>query len=139
MVDTVTPEKRSWIMRQITGKDTHPERVLRQLLHAEGYRFRLHRNDLPGKPDIVLPKYRVVIFVHGCFWHGHECQRGRRPKTNEDYWNRKLAKNAERDRMTREACKDIGWKPIVIWECEMKRNSRAVLDRLMVDLPKEEN
>ncbi len=117
MADVVTPEKRSWIMRQISEKDTRPEPALRKLLHPHGYRFRLHRSDLPGKPDIVLPRYRVVIFLHGCFWHGHECQKRRRPKTNRDYRNKELARNVERDRTTQEACKEVGWKPIVVWEC----------------------
>ena len=121
MSDTVAPNKRSWIMRQVKSKDTSPERLVRSLLHGMGYRFRLHRRDLPGVPDIVFPGRKKVVFVHGCFWHGHSCPRGARlPKTNKEYWRQKIAKNKERDRRRVEELQDLGWDVLVIWECETK-------------------
>jgi len=121
MSDTVAPNKRSWIMRQVKSKDTSPERLVRSLLHGMGYRFRLHRRDLPGSPDIVFPGRKKVIFVHGCFWHGHSCPRGSRlPKTNTEYWRRKIARNKERDRVRIEELRNLGWRVLVVWECETK-------------------
>jgi DNA mismatch endonuclease (patch repair protein) len=97
-MDVFSREKRSQIMSRVSGKNTKPELIVRSMLHSMGYRFRLHRSDLPGKPDITLPKYKKIIFVHGCFWHGHQdCQRAKRPTTNKKFWNEKLAKNIERD------------------------------------------
>lgn len=121
MVDMVPPERRSEIMRRITGKDTEPEMVVRRMLHRIGFRFRLHRNDLPGKPDIVLPKWKAVILVHGCFWHGHGCSsKNRRPKSNADYWNSKIDRNIERDSENLTKLRSLGWKAIVVWACEIK-------------------
>ena len=125
------------MMRQIKSRDTSPEIMLRSLLHAHGYRFRLHRVDLPGKPDIVLPKYRTVVYVHGCFWHGHTCQKGRRPGTNTGYWNQKLERNKLRDRKNLRACRDAGWNPVVVWACQMK-NPEKVMQRLSKLLTKVE-
>lgn len=125
VTDCFTPEKRSWVMRQIKGKDTKPEVILRQELHRMGYRFRLHRADLPGKPDIVLPKYRVAIYVNGCFWHGHSCQKGRRPKSNSEYWDAKLQRNRDRDKRIARECRELKWNRIVVWECELKRPEHA--------------
>ena len=117
-MDTVSPEKRSWMMSQIKGKNTRPEKIVRSMLHAMGFRFRLQRKDLPGKPDIVLPKYRAVIFVHGCFWHRHDCKVGSRlPKSNIDYWLPKLERNQARDMEHREALENSGWNVLVVWEC----------------------
>jgi len=106
-------------MRAVKGKNTRPEQAVRSLLHALGYRFRLHRKDLPGSPDIVLHGRKAVILVHGCFWHGHGCKRGRRaPKTNADYWTRKLAGNAARDARAKAELEAVGWRVLVVWECE---------------------
>lgn len=112
---------RSEMMSRVRSKDTGPEKRVRSLLHALGYRFRLHRRDLPGSPDIVLPARKVAIFVHGCFWHGHGCKRaGRLPKTNADFWAKKLAANLARDARNRSALENLGWKVLVVWECELK-------------------
>ena len=120
MTDMFTPERRSAIMANIHSADTTPELMLRQMLHAMGCRFRLHRDDLPGKPDIVLSKYRLAILMHGCFWHGHTCKDGRRPASNTEYWNRKLDRNISRDRRNRRALRRLGWRCVVVWECELK-------------------
>jgi DNA mismatch endonuclease (patch repair protein) len=116
-----TPEQRSRIMRAVKGADTTPELAVRRLAHGMGYRFRLHRKDLPGKPDLTFPRLRKVIFVHGCFWHGHDCARGARvPVQNRDYWTRKVARNAERDRIAQSELERLGWKSLVVWECEIR-------------------
>ena len=105
----------------MSGKNTKPELVVRSLLHKMGYRFRLHRKDLPGKPDIILPKYKKIIFVHGCFWHGHtDCPRAKRPSTNKEFWNEKLDKNMARDKATVSSLKRLGWDVLIVWTCEVK-------------------
>jgi len=109
-------------MSRVKGKDTKPEMLIRRSLHRLGYRFRLHRKDLPGSPDIVLPKFRTAIFVNGCFWHGHDCPRGKRPASNTAFWNEKLNKNEERDQRNYQALKQLGWHVEVVWECEIKRS-----------------
>lgn len=120
-MDVFSREKRSQIMSRVSGKNTKPELVVRSLLHNMGYRFRLHRNDLPGKPDITLPKYKKIIFVHGCFWHGHiGCQRAKRPTTNMNFWNEKLNKTIERDEITVNNLKQLGWDVLTVWTCEVK-------------------
>jgi len=120
-MDVFSREKRSQIMSRIGGKNTKPELLVRSILHKMGYRFRLHRNDLPGKPDITLPKYKKVIFVHGCFWHGHaDCSRSKRPTTNIKFWRDKLDKNIERDKTLENDLKALGWKVLVVWSCEVK-------------------
>lgn len=120
MVDHISKERRSWNMSRIGSKDTAPEIFVRSMLHKMGLRFRLHRADLPGIPDIVLPKYRTVVFVHGCFWHQHKgCRRSGSPKSNTTYWHEKLAKNVKRDRKHRRALAKLGWKVILVWECEV--------------------
>ena len=120
-MDVFSREKRSQIMSRVSGKNTKPELVVRSLLHNMGYRFRLHRNDLPGKPDITLPKYNKIIFVHGCFWHGHiDCPRAKRPTTNKLFWNEKLNKNIERDKITVNNLKQLGWDVLTVWTCEVK-------------------
>ena len=120
-MDVFTKEKRSQIMSKIKGKDTKPEKVVRSLLHQMGYRFRLHRRDLPGNPDIVLPKYKKIIFVHGCFWHGHEdCPRAKRPSTNKKFWDEKLSKNIERDKKNQCELGKLGWQLLVVWQCQIK-------------------
>ena len=108
-------------MSRVSGKNTKPEFAVRSLLHNLGYRFRLYRKDLPGKPDITLPKHKKVIFVHGCFWHSHEnCSRSKRPKTNEEFWRNKLDKNIKRDKANINALKNLGWDVLIIWTCEVK-------------------
>ena len=129
-MDKLTPEERSANMRAIRGKDTKPELLVRSMLHRAGYRFSLHRADLPGKPDIVLPKYNTVIFVHGCFWHRHKgCKGATTPKTRTEWWQAKFDRNASNDRENQAALAELGWKVIVVWECELK-NPEKVLSKL---------
>lgn len=121
MPDRLTPAERSAHMARIRGKHTLPEVRVRQLLHGLGYRFRLHRRDLPGSPDIVLPRLRAVVNVHGCFWHQHPgCRLARLPKTRPEYWLPKLARNAARDEQALRDLAALGWRPLVVWECETK-------------------
>ncbi|CAN5314774.1 very short patch repair endonuclease [soil metagenome] len=121
MTDVFTPEHRSRVMATVKGKNTKPELAVRRLLHQLGARFRLHRRDLPGAPDIVLPRRRLAIFVHGCFWHGHDCARGARvPKQNRDYWLGKVGRNRARDIANRAALEASGWRVETVWECELK-------------------
>lgn len=127
MPDIFAPEKRHEIMQNVKTKNTAPEIKLRSLLHKNGFRFRVNRKDLPGKPDIVLPKYRAVIFVHGCFWHGHDCPRGQRPQTNADFWNQKIDRNAIRDKSDVSLLESLGWRVLIVWECEIKKKNEAVL------------
>ena len=127
-------EDRSRIMRAVKGRNTGPEMTVRRLLHSLGYRYRLHRSDLPGKPDLAFPGRRKVIFVHGCFWHGHSCPRGARaPKTNSSYWTAKIAGNAARDVLNRSRLEDMGWEVLSVWECELKEpvRLRAFLTRFL--------
>lgn len=123
MADKLTATDRSRNMASIRSKGMKPEIAVRKAAHALGFRFRLHRKDLPGKPDLVFPKYRAVIFVHGCFWHQHpepRCLDGRPPKSNLGYWQPKLARNIERDASSQAALQGMGWRTLVIWECETK-------------------
>ena len=120
-MDTFTPEKRSNIMRLVRSKDTKPEMKVRSLLHNLGFRFRLHRKDLPGNPDIVLPKYSMVIFIHGCFWHRHKgCKEATMPATRQDYWIPKFQRTVERDKRNQKELQRLAWNVIVVWECELK-------------------
>lgn len=119
--DVFTPEQRSRVMAAVKGADTKPELRVRKALHALGYRYRLHRADLPGRPDIVFPRHRAAVFVHGCFWHGHDCTRGaRKPKTNAAYWSAKIARTIARDDGTMRALQTLGWRVHVVWECALK-------------------
>ena len=121
MTDVYSPEKRSAVMRRVKGKNTSPELKVRKALTALGARYRLHRKDLPGNPDIVLPGRKLALFVHGCFWHGHDCARGARvPKQNRDYWTAKIGRNVARDQRTHAELQALGWTPIAVWECELK-------------------
>jgi DNA mismatch endonuclease (patch repair protein) len=121
MTDVFTPEQRSAVMRQVKGRNTSPELKVRRLLWAMGLRYRLHRKDLSGAPDIVLPGRRLAIFVHGCFWHGHDCARGARvPKQNRDYWTSKIGRNRARDLEHQATLVAAGWTPLILWECELK-------------------
>jgi len=122
MTDNLTKEKRSWNMSRIKGKNTKSELTVRSILHSMGFRFRIHRKDLPGTPDIVLPKYKTVIFVNGCFWHQHYgCKYATRPKSNQDFWDKKLNKNIDRDKENYKKLKELGFKVILIWECEIEK------------------
>ena len=119
--DVFDPAKRSQIMAAVKGENTQPERVIRRIVTALGHRYRLHRKDLPGAPDLAFIGRRKAIFVHGCFWHGHDCKRGARiPKTNRDYWRAKIARNRARDAAALADYDRMGWSVLVIWECEMK-------------------
>ncbi|MFU8858363.1 MAG: very short patch repair endonuclease [Deferrisomatales bacterium] len=121
MTDVFSKEKRSWIMSRVKGRDTKPEVLVRSFVHRMGFRFRIHRRDLPGSPDIVLPRHKKVIFVHGCFWHGHKrCRRAKRPTTNEGFWNQKLDGNVKRDMRFRRRLRQIGWEVLVVWQCEIR-------------------
>lgn len=123
MSDKLTPEKRSWNMSRIKGKDTKIEVEVRKYLFSKGYRFRKNDKRYPGKPDIVLPKYHVAIFVHGCFWHRHEgCKDATTPKTRTEFWLEKFDKNVKNDQIKQEKLRKLGWKVIVIWECEIKKD-----------------
>lgn len=117
MADVLTPAQRSLNMSRIRGRDTKPELVVRRGLHARGLRFRLHRRDLPGRPDLVLPRYRTAIFIHGCFWHGHHCPMFKWPATRPDFWKRKIGGNRERDAAAVAALRREGWRVLLIWEC----------------------
>ena len=123
MSDKLTPEKRSWNMSRIKGKDTKIEVEVRKYLFSKGYRFRKNDKRYPGKPDIVLPKYHVAIFVHGCFWHRHEgCKDATTPKTRTEFWLEKFDKNVKNDQIKQEKLRELGWKVIVIWECEIMKD-----------------
>jgi DNA mismatch endonuclease, patch repair protein len=123
--DVFTPAKRSAVMRAVKGAHTKPERAVRKLLWSQGYRYRLDARDVAGRPDIVFRPRKAAIFVHGCFWHGHNCKRGARaPKANAAYWQAKIARNRTRDAQTLKTLKKAGWRALVIWECEMKDETR---------------
>jgi DNA mismatch endonuclease (patch repair protein) len=128
MTDVHTPEQRSRNMAGIRGKNTKPEMLVRSLLHRLGYRFRLHRKDLPGKPDIVFPSRRKVLFVHGCYWHMHDCRWGRVvPATNTDFWQTKRKGNCERDEKAQQALKTMGWSSHIVWECDLKNEDMLIM------------
>jgi DNA mismatch endonuclease (patch repair protein) len=130
MADRLTAQARSRNMARVRDRNTGPELTVRRLLHRMGYRFRLHRKDLPGRPDIVLPRYRSVIFVHGCFWHGHSgCRAAARPTSNAEFWNRKLDSNIQRDQAVRQELTGQKWNVLVVWECEL-REIQALEERL---------
>jgi DNA mismatch endonuclease (patch repair protein) len=121
MTDVYSVDKRYAVMRRIKGKDTTPELAVRRALTRLGARYRLHRKDLPGSPDVVMPGRRLALFVHGCFWHGHDCARGARvPKQNRDYWTAKVGRNRARDATAREALAALGWRVETVWECDLK-------------------
>ena len=136
--DVFTPEQRSAVMRRVKGRDTKPELIVRKALTRLGARYRLHRKDLPGAPDVVMPGRKLAIFVHGCFWHGHDCARGARvPKANRDYWLGKVGRNRERDARHLEALTTMGWRVETIWECDLKDRTalEARLRTLLEALP----
>lgn len=130
-MDTLSPEQRSLNMSRIRSKDTKPEMLVRRHLHALGFRFRLHSSKLPGHPDIVLPKWRTVIFVNGCFWHRHEgCKVATMPKSNVEFWQAKFERNVIRDKMEHESLVEDGWHVIVLWECEVKSRLPELADEI---------
>ncbi len=131
-MDIWSIEKRSAVMARIRGRDTKPELIVRSLLHRSGLRFSLRRKDLPGKPDIVLPKYKAVVFVHGCFWHRHKgCKVATMPKSREDFWLAKFAANVVRDKRNQRDLKKAGWKVIVLWECAVMRDPFAAVGKVL--------
>ena len=131
MTDIFDPEKRSEVMSRIRGRDTKPEMIVRRIAHGLGFRFRLHRRDLPGSPDLVFPKHRAVIMVHGCFWHRHPgCRYATSPKTRVRFWEEKFEGNVVRDRRNEDALDELGWRVLVIWECET-RDREAVAERIV--------
>lgn len=127
MADVFDTTKRSQIMASVKNKNTTPEVELRSFLHRAGYRFRINRKDLPGKPDIVLPKYRTAIFVNGCFWHGHNCSRGHLPQTNAEFWAEKIDKNIKRDKLVADELEKLGWRVLTVWSCELKKRNQENL------------
>lgn len=129
MVDTRTPEQRRRIMQSIGTRNTGPEMAVRRLLHRLGYRYRLHRRDLPGSPDIVFPSRRAAVFVHGCYWHGHGCAKGRLPKSRLDYWGPKIRVNRKRDSERQKALRRLGWRVLVLWQCEI-RDRKSLIARV---------
>jgi DNA mismatch endonuclease, patch repair protein len=130
-MDKLDAQRRSENMRRIKSKNTKPEVLLRSLLYGQGYRFRIHRKDLPGKPDLVFAGRRKVIFVHGCFWHQHPgCREGRLPGTRQEYWQPKLGRNVERDTHHRQQLNEMGWDVLVIWECELAAQRTDTLDKI---------
>ena len=135
MADNHTPEARSHNMSRIRSKDTRPEEIVRKYLFSQGFRYRKNVRSLPGCPDIVLPKYKTVVFVHGCFWHMHNCDRFKVPSSNKEYWIPKLEGNVARDRMNIEKLKNAGWKVLIVWECELsKKNVDTTLKKLACDI-----
>lgn len=125
MADHVSPEKRSLIMRAVHSKDTKPELAVRRIVHGLGYRYRLYDTTLPGKPDLVFPSRRKVVFVHGCFWHRHKgCRYATSPKTRPDFWNDKFCANVQRDRHTMKALKGLGWAVMTVWQCQLKNPAK---------------
>jgi DNA mismatch endonuclease (patch repair protein) len=129
-MDRLTPAKRSWLMSRVKGRDTTPELTVRKMLHALGYRYRLHRKDLPGKPDIVFGPKKKAVFVHGCYWHGHNCKKGKLPKSNRAFWSDKITKNKARDHRNARRLKALGWKVLVVWQCKLK-NPLAARGRIV--------
>lgn len=134
MSDTVPPKTRSRMMAGIKGKDTKPEILVRHLLHERGFRYRLHRKDLPGKPDIVLPKYSAVIFVNGCFWHRHDCRFFKLPGTRTEWWAGKLEQNRIRDQRKVDQLRDAGWRVLIVWECALRDPGSIPPDKLGVKI-----
>jgi DNA mismatch endonuclease (patch repair protein) len=128
LADIVDAATRSRMMAGIRGSNTKPEKLLRSALHRRGFRFRLQAKDLPGRPDIVLPRYRAAVFVHGCFWHGHDCPLFRLPRTREDFWKAKISRNRERDAEVRHAVLESGWRHLSIWECAFRGQGDGAVD-----------
>lgn len=136
MVDKFTKETRSYVMSQIKGKDTKPEIIVRKYLFSKGLRFRKNDKRYPGSPDVVLPKYKTIVFVHGCFWHLHDgCKHAVMPKSNVDYWKKKLYGNKERDKRNQKELEEMGWKVITVWECQLKKDKlKQTLEELYTQI-----
>lgn len=134
MADNHTPEQRSYNMSRIRSRDTRPEETVRKYLFSHGYRYRKNVKELPGCPDIVLPKYKTVVFVNGCFWHRHDCKRFKWPKSNEVYWKDKILRNVERDKHNNQQLEKDGWQVVVVWECEIKEEFDKTMKLLMEKL-----
>jgi DNA mismatch endonuclease (patch repair protein) len=130
MADRVDPAIRSKMMSSIRCRDTEPERIIRKLLHSRGFRFRLNSNKLPGKPDLVLPKYSAVIFVHGCFWHGHNCKYFRLPSSRRLFWEKKIESNRQRDMATSKTLREMEWRVIEVWECAIRVKSPKEIQKV---------
>lgn len=130
MTDKVSPEVRSRIMASIKGKDTKPEMAIRRTLHALGFRYRLHARDLPGSPDMVLPKYKAVIMVNGCFWHGHDCHLCNRSESRSEYWEQKITRNRARDERSKTQLYELGWRVATIWECAIFGKTKKPIDNI---------
>ena len=131
-MDKLTRERRSWNMARIRARDTRPELLVRSYLHKQGFRFRIYVKDLPGTPDIVLPKYKTVIFIQGCFWHGHErCKEFRLPKTRTEWWAEKITRNEKKDAENSVKLDELGWNSLVIWTCELRKPRREAKLRLL--------
>lgn len=131
MTDVLTPEQRRLNMSRVRGKDTKPEMLLRKGLHARGLRYRLHPKDVPGKPDLVFPRYRAVILVHGCFWHGHNCPLFKWPATRPEFWRKKIEGNRARDARTLEELQAAGWRTLVVWECALRGPGRRQVSEVL--------
>ena len=136
MSDIISSQKRSDIMSKISGKNTKPEILVRKFLFSKGFRYRINVKTLPGKPDIVLPKYKTVIFINGCFWHGHNCKKGKLPSSNIDFWKEKISNNKLRDDKNSDLLIKLGWKVIIIWQCEVSKidNRIKILNKLLEDI-----
>lgn len=136
MSDIFSSQKRSNIMSKISGKNTNPEILVRKFLFSKGFRYRINVKTLPGKPDIVLPKYKTVIFINGCFWHGHNCKKGKLPSSNIDFWKGKISNNKSRDDKNSDLLVKLGWKVIIIWQCEVSKidNRIKILNKLLKDI-----
>lgn len=131
MADVLTPEQRRLNMSRVRGRDTKPELLLRRSLHARGLRFRLYRRDLPGCPDLVFPRFRVALFVHGCFWHGHDCRLFKVPVTGRDFWQKKISGNARRDREVVARLRSEGWRVLTVWECALRGRGQLNVNRVV--------
>ena len=136
MSDIFSSQKRSDIMSKISGKNTKPEILVRKFLFSKGFRYRSNVKTLPGKPDIVLPKYKTVIFINGCFWHGHNCKKGKLPSSNIDFWKEKISNNKSRDDKNSDLLVKLGWKVIIIWQCEISKidNRIKILNKLLENI-----
>lgn len=130
MTSQADKEARSAIMAKVRSKNTKPEIAVRRAIHRAGFRFRLHRSDLPGNPDVVFPRHRLALFVHGCFWHRHGCKRTTMPATNKEFWSEKFRRTLERDKRALKELEEIGWKTAVIWECQLETGINALLETL---------
>ena len=141
MSDIFSSQKRSDIMSKISGKNTKPEILVRKFLFSKGFRYRINVKTLPGKPDIVLPKYKTVIFINGCFWHGHNCKKGKLPSSNIDFWKEKISNNKSRDDKNSDLLVKLGWKVIIIWQCEISKidNRIKILNKLLEDIKQQKS